>query len=187
MKRFFVIIMAFVMLVSLCACGDSESASQNEGDNKNTGKTENAAGKTLDLTAEADAIIEKYSLSGGLRFTSKSTVEGEFLDEDLAFDYFGEADFDTVVAYDVYIDTTKPVKPCEFGIFEMKDKSSAETFKKFLEARIAEAIETAKSYPSTDTEPLKTAKFTVKGKYVWYCAVKGGNDDINKTLEGKLS
>ena len=178
MKRFLAILMAFVMLVSLCACGSNDAASSNGEEAKNE--------KTLDITAEANAVIEKYSLSGGSRFSSKSTVEGEFLDKDLAFDYFGEADFDTVVEYDVYIDQTKPVKPCEFGIFEMKDNSSAETFKKFLEARIAEKIENAKSYPSTDTEPLKTAKFTVVGKYVWYCAVKGGNDDINKTLEGKL-
>ncbi len=177
MKKIFVFLLAFTMLFSLCACGEEESASSGD---------DTQPEKTLDLTSEADAIIEKYSLSGGYRFTSKSTVAGEFLDKDMASDYFGEADFDTVVAYDVYIDTTKPVKPCEFGIFEMKDNASAETFKKFLEARIAEAIETAKSYPSTDTEPLKTAKFTVVGKYVWYCAVKGGNDDINKTLEGKL-
>ena len=31
-----------------------------------------------------------------------------------------------------------------------------------------------------------TAKFTVKGGYVWYCAVKDGNEDIDSTLEGKL-
>lgn len=167
MKRFFALTLCIFMLFSFASCASED--------------------KTLDIEAEADAIIEKYSLSGGIRYSSLSETEGEFLDETLAFDYYGEADFGSVAAYAVYIDQKKPTKPCEFGIFEMKEGADAETFKKFLESRINAKIENAKSYPSVDTEPLKTAKFTVKGKYVWYTAVKGGNDDINSTLEGKLS
>lgn len=166
MKRFFALTLCIFMLFSFASCASED--------------------KTLDIEAEADAIIEKYSLSGGIRYSSLSETAGEYLDETLANDYFGEADFGSVAAYAVYIDQKKPTKPCEFGIFEMKEGADAETFKKFLEARINAKIENAKSYPSVDTEPLKTAKFTVKGKYVWYTAVKGGNDDINSTLEGKL-
>lgn len=177
-KRISALLLAFLMLLCLCACENGESASSDGA---------SVSEKTLDINAEANAVIEKYSLSGGARFSSKATDATQHLDKDLFFDYYGEADFASVVAYEVYIDQTKPVKPCEFGIFEMKDNAEAKTFKQFLEARINQKIENAKSYPSTDTEPLKTAKFTVSGKYVWYCAVKGGNDDINKTLEGKLS
>ena len=180
MKRFFALVLCVFMLFSLVACNsDEKNASGSES------KTANAE-KTLDIEAEATAIIEKYSLSGGLRYSSLSKNAGEYLDEDLASDYYDEADFGSVAAYAVYIDQKKPTKPCEFGIFEMKDGADAETFKKFLEARINAKIENAKSYPSVDTEPLKTAKFTIMGKYVWYCAVKGGNAEINSTLEGKL-
>ena len=68
----------------------------------------------------------------------------------------------------------------------MKDGADADQFILFLKARIDLKIQNAKAYPTMDTEPLKTAVFTKKGDYVWYCVVKGGNDDINKTLEGKL-
>lgn len=176
MKRFLVMFVALIMLFSFASCGGDQEKSESK-----------AEEKTLDIVAEADAVIEKYSLSGGLRFSSLSETEGEYLDENLAFDYYGEADFGSVEAYEVYIDQSKPTKPCEFGIFKMKEGADAETFKKFLEARIAEKIENAKSYPSVDTESLTTAEFTVDGRYVWYCAVKGGNAEINKNLEGKLS
>ncbi len=179
MKRFVLILTAFLLAVSLCACGSEES-------------TSSEAEKTvvLDIEAEADAIIEKYSISGGKRYSSKSTTVGEYLDEDLIRSYYGDAaampDFTQVEAYAVYIDESKPIKPCEFGIFKMKNGADAEQFILFLEARINLKIENAKAYPTMDTEPLKTAVFGSKGGYVWYAVVKGGNADINTTLEGKL-
>ena len=179
MKRFVLILTALLIAVSLCACGSGES-------------TSSEAEKTvvLDIEAEADAIIEKYSISGGKRYSSKSTTVGEYLDEDLIRSYYGDAaampDFTQVEAYAVYIDESKPIKPCEFGIFKMKDGADAEQFILFLEARINLKIENAKAYPTMDTEPLKTAVFGSKGGYVWYAVVKGGNADINTTLEGKL-
>ncbi len=179
MKRCIAFILCLFMMLSFVACASEKDTSGSE-------SKSDSAEKTLDIEAEATAIIEKYSLSGGIRYSSLSTTPGEYLDETLAFDYYEEADFDSVAAYAIYIDQKKPTKPCEFGIFEMKDGADAEAFKAFLEARIDGKIEYAKSYPSVDTEPLKTAKFTVMGKYVWYCAVKGGNDEINSTLEGKL-
>ncbi len=179
MKRFFALMICIFMLFSFASCKSDDNVSGGES------KAVEAA-KTIDIEAEADAIISKYSLSGGLRYSSLLTEAGKYLDETLVFDYYDEADFDSVAAYAVYIDQKKPTLPCEFGIFEMKDGADAESFKSFLEARINAKIENAKSYPSVDTEPLKTAKFNIIGKYVWYCAVKGGNDDINSTLEGKL-
>lgn len=184
MKRALLILTAILLAFSLCACNGVSGESGVEGESGE------AKAVTLDIETEAGSIIEKYSLSGGKRYSSKSTVAGEYLDEDLIRSYYGDAaempDFSQVAAYAVYIDESKPINPCEFGIFEMKDGADAETFKKFLEARINAKIENAKSYPSVDTEPLKTAKFTIMGKYVWYCAVKGGNAEINSTLEGKL-
>lgn len=146
---------------------------------------------TLDIESEANAIIEKYSLSGGTRFTSASTTLGEYLDDDLIRSYFGDAaavpDFGAVESYVVYIDESKPVLPCEFGIFKMKDGADTKTFIAFLEARIAMKLENAKAYPSMDTSMLKTAKFVEKDGYIWYCAVKDANEEITSSLEGKLS
>ncbi len=172
MKRFILMLTVFMLVFTLCACSGEEET------------------KVLDLQAEADAIIENYSLSGGQRYSSKSETLGEYLDEDLIRSYYGDAaempNFDEVEEYAVYIDESKPLNPCEFGIFKMKEGANTEEFMLFLKARINLKIDNAKAYPSMDTEPLKTAVFTEKGGYIWYIVVKGGNEDINKTLEGKL-
>ncbi len=185
MKRFVLMLTVLMLVFTLCACTDSESDSSSE---VADGNENNAV--TLDLEAEADAIIQKYSLSGGKRYSSESETVGEYLDEDLIRSYYGDAaempNFGDVEAYAVYIDESKPIKPCEFGIFKMKDGANTEEFMLFLKARINLKIENAKAYPTMDTEPLKTAVFTEKGGYIWYCVVKDGNEDINKTLEGKF-
>ena len=184
MKRCLILLVALMLTVSLCACGGASENSE-QGDDSVPAKV-----VELDLDAEATAIISKYSLSGGSRYSSASQTPGEYLDEDLILSYYGDAaetpDFTQVEAYAVYIDETKPIKPCEFGIFKMKDGADAENFVEFLKARIALKLENAKAYPSMDTEPLKTAVFTVKGGYVWYAVVKGGNADIDKDLKGRF-
>ena len=38
-----------------------------------------------------------------------------------------------------------------------------------------------------DTSMLVTAKFVEKDGYVWYCAVKDANDQINSALEAKFT
>lgn len=185
MKRFFLILTAFMLIFTLCACNGGDDVSENA-----SGESKNDEVKALDLKSEADAIIQKYSLSGGKFYSSDSTTVGEYLDEDLIRSYYGDAaempNFDEVDSYAVYIDESKPINPSEFGIFKMKDGADADKFILFLKARIDLKIQNAKAYPTMDTEPLKTAVFTKKGGYVWYCVVKGGNEDINKTLEGKL-
>lgn len=173
MKKTLSLLLAFLLLsVSLTACGDKESVE-------------------LDLSAEADNIISTYSLSGGTRYTSASQVLGEYLDEDLIRSYYGDAaevpNFGDVEAYVVYIDESKPILPCEFGIFKMKDGADTDSFVAYLRARIDMKIQNAKAYPSMDTSMLTTAEFTVKDGYIWYCAVKDANDAINSSLENKFN
>lgn len=168
MKRFLIILLCFLTVFAFASCKEEASAD-------------------MDVVAEAEAIIEEYSLSGGKFYTSSGELD---LDEGLIRSYFGDAtdmpNFDTVEEYAVYIDETKPLSPCEFGIFKMNESADKELFVQYLKARIDGKIKTAASYPSMDTEALTTAKITIKGNYVWYCAVKGGNSDINSNLEGKL-
>ena len=145
----------------------------------------------LDLEAEANAIIQTYGLEGGKKYTSSSTVLGEYLDEDLIRSYYGDLtsipDFGSVESYVVYIDETKPTRPCEFGIFKMKEGADAQAFIAYLQARIDLKIENSKAYPTMDTSMLKSAKFVEKDGYVWYCAVKDANDGINSSLESKFN
>jgi hypothetical protein len=178
MKRILALLLCVITLLALVGCnGDADS------------KTDNSV--NLDIEAEADSIIQKYEISGGTRYSSTATELGKYLDEDLIRSYYGDAasvpDFGNVEAYAVYIDESKPLDPCEFGIFKLKDASKADEFMLYLKARIDLKIENARAYPTMDTEALETAKFAKKDNYVWYCAVKGGNDEINKNLEGKFN
>lgn len=186
MKRFVLILLSLLLAISFCACGNETESSTPE----SNGKEGEKQSVSLDLKAEADSVISKYSLSGGRRYSSESNVLGEYLDEDLIRSYYGDAaampNFGDVEAYEVYIDESKPIKPCEFGIFKMKDGANTEEFLLFLKARIELKIQNAKAYPSMDTEPLKTAVFTEKEGYIWYTVVKGGNEEIDKTLKGRF-
>ena len=168
MKRFVLMVVSLLMVFSMAACDKKDG---------------------LDIDAAASDIIENYSLSGGTLYSS-SKEDAEKLDAELIRSYYsvlGEVpDFDSVEAYVVYIDETKPLDPCEFGIFKMKDGADEEQFIMFLKARLNNKIESSKAYPTMDTSALKSAKFESKGGYIWYCAVKGGNDEINGELKGRI-
>ncbi|MBQ1205600.1 MAG: hypothetical protein IIX67_00195 [Clostridia bacterium] len=114
MKRFFFVFLSLLLVLSLCACNSETAVS--DGESAGADNSEPAKTVELDLKAEADAIISKYSLSGGRRFTSSSQVSGEYLDNDLIRSFYGDAvkmpDFNSVEAYEVYIDESKPIKPC---------------------------------------------------------------------------
>ena len=175
MKR--ILAVAFsLFLVLLCAsCGEKEV------------DTSSSAPKELDVVAEANAILAGYVLSGGTFYTPGGEDE---LDEDLILSYFGDAaavpDFSLVETYALYIDETKPISPCEFGIFKMKDSKDAEALKAFLDARIRMKLQNAALYPDMDTSALTSAKVTVTGNYVWYCAVKDANAAIDASLREKV-
>lgn len=173
MKRFLTFLLFVMVALSCVACGEEND-------------TSSSAPKDMDVISEANAILAEYSLSGGTFYTP----DGEdALDDDLILSYFGDAtsvpDFSLVETYALYIDETKPVSPCEFGIFKMKDSADAGTLKAFLEARINMKLQNAALYPDMDTSALTSAKVTVKGSYVWYCAVKDANADIDARLGGK--
>lgn len=190
MKR----LLTMVLLASLAVCCALFCAACGEKDGGGDPSAADSAGssasaeapKEMDVIAEAQGILSQYELSGGTFYTTG----GEYtLDEDLILSYFGDAtavpDFSLVETYALYIDETKPISPCEFGIFKMKDSADAETLKAFLDARIKVKLQNAALYPNMDTSALTSAKVTVKGNYVWYCAVKDANDAIDSSLKGE--
>lgn len=172
MKRILILALSAFLALCCAACGEKGNASSTPGE--------------LDVISEANAIVSQYALSGGTFYTPGGEDE---LDEDLILSYFGDAtsvpDFSLVETYALYIDETKPISPCEFGIFKMKDSKDAETMKAFLEARIQMKLRNAALYPDMDTSALTSAKATVMGNYVWYCAVKDANDAIDASLKGE--
>ena len=180
MKRLLLLLTAFALLFSLAACRQTQEP-----------ETTSDLPDQPDLAALADSIVQTYALSGGLRYSSSSTIEGEYLDDDLIRSYYGDIlsapNFEEVEAYEVYIDESNPTQPCEFGLFRMRDGADAEQFLSFLRARIDLKIGNAVAYPTMDTEALTTAKFSQSGAYLWYCAVKGANAEIDQMFTDTLT
>lgn len=186
MKKYTLIVFAALACLLITACSGSDSGTES---GASTAPAESKAEvKDVDIAAEAGAIIEKYSLSGGMYFTASGETK---LDDDLIRGYFGDAtespELSGFADYALYIDETKPLKPCEFGIFKLNAGTDKEVFMQFLRSRIDAKILLSKAYPSMDTSMLKTAVFGSAGDYVWYAAVSDANEYIDTTLKGKLS
>lgn len=177
MKRVILFFVILSLLFGITACSGRSASS--------------AASDRLDMEEIASAVTEKYELLTGFRYSSRSEAAGEYLDEDLIRSYYGDImsmpDFKEVEAYEVYIDESNPIQPCEFGIFKMAEGADTELFMSFLRARIDLKISNAVAYPTMDTEALTTAKFSQCGSYLWYCAVKGANDEIDRTFSDSFA
>ena len=143
-----------------------------------------------DIEAEADKILQDYSLTTGTRYSSLSQTPGEYLDDELIRAYYGDAldqpDFGSVEAYVVYIDETRPTLPAEFGIFKMKDGADTELFMAYLQGRIDLKLQNAIAYPTMDIAPLQTAVVDEGNGYIWYVVIKDGNADIHSRLQQAL-
>ncbi len=151
---------AFLLLLSVCvslfgACGKKEV-------------------KNVDLDALLDSILAKYNMVDGFVYTSTSTELGEYLDEDLIISCYGDAgdapDFTKVESYCVYMDDSDPTVIIDTGVFKMADPSYADTFMKYLHARIDFKIKDGEIYTDIDVAMLKTAVVakTQNGAYVYY-------------------
>ncbi|MBE6750386.1 MAG: DUF4358 domain-containing protein [Ruminococcaceae bacterium] len=145
------------------------------------------------LNVDTDALIEKivadYKMENGFVFTSSSQNLGEYLDEDLIISYYGDAteypDFSKISKYCVYVDESDPKLITDVGIFEMGDTEYAETFMKFIKARIDAKIADGLAYSDIDVATLKKAVIKQKANYVYY-AVGKDSSDIVKDIESEL-
>ena len=135
-------------------------------------------------------LVTDYSLTDGFLFSSGSTEEGEYLDEDLISTYYGDGenspDFTQVEDYSVYIDESNAREMCEIGLFRLKEGADWQAFQGFLKNRIAVRLSNAKSYPDISKSTLKGAKFGHLGPYVYYVVLKGESAAIAERLDRTL-
>ena len=175
-KRIFAMILALVTLFAFVSCDK---------------KTEEDKGEkeVFDIFEQADSIIETNSIEGGFLYLSNAEKEEERLDPDLIRSLYADVasvpDFEQVEEYAVYIGNSS-VKPCEFGLFKMTDDADVEQFMLYLQARIDDRIQHAKSYPEIDDEAWTTSVVETKNGYVWYLAIKGANSSINSEIKEKV-
>ena len=163
--------------VFLTACGSGGNDVSND-ENVNI---------SLDDTIKT--ITEKYNLTNGFIFTSSSTERGEYLDEDLILAYYGDAqdipDFSKISEYCLYVDESDANVIIDVGIFKMADSSYADTFTKYLRARIDGKLEDAEEYSTIDVETLEAGVIAKSGNYVYY-VVSYDVDDIVSDIKTAL-
>ncbi len=179
MKRFLAMILTLVFLVALVSCEKS-------GDKKENGDSEKAE---FDTFATANEIVEDNALSDGFLYLSNAEKDEDKLDDDLIRSLYGDIasapDFTQVEEYAVFLGDSS-INPCEFGIFKMTKDADIETFKLYLQARIDGKIEHARHYPEIDDEAWTTSKIDSKNGYIWYFAVKGENESLDKEIKEKV-
>ena len=158
MKKFLLISM-LLLSIFLVACSSESNDANND-----------VTPVSLDDTIKT--ITEKYNLTNGFIFTSSSTERGEYLDDDLILAYYGDAqdvpDFSKISEYCVYVDESDANVIIDVGIFKIADSSYADTFTKYLRARIDGKIEDAEEYSTIDVETLEAGVIAKSGNYVYY-------------------
>ena len=183
MKKLVAVILALFSVIVLASCtGGSES------NVSSTGSEEQK--EPADVQALVLWALEEGEFSGGTLYSSGDAEGAVKFDDDLLRGYYGDAaeapvttDF---VSYCAYIDETKPVNPCETGVFEMVSEEAALLMEAYINARIQLKLANAVNYPSIDTTPLTTAVVKAVGKYVYYTAVKDINASVAAKYDGAL-
>ena len=174
MKRVFLRMACFVLAasaVALCACAG-------------------VSVRDIDVVAVGASLRDEFVAEArGYTYSSDSDIWT--LDEDMVRSVYGDAgempDYQSLTEYFVYLDTTTPTDPCEFGIFKLNDQADKALFRDFLKARVAMLLANAKNYPSVKTGALKTAELGAQGNYVWYFVISGRNAEANSRLVSLLN
>jgi len=188
MKRLISLTLMLVLLLSLAAC--NEKAWETSGESQSSGASQSAGKEVGSLTAILKDVLKNNNLTEGKVYTSESTVEGEYLDEDMIKGLYGSLldypDFSKIEEYCVYIQDQNPLLHIELGIFKVYDSNNNSMVKDFIVQRQTSLFEKWANYPSVDTEPFKNMIVDSVGNYTYYIAVKENRNEINKTIRASL-
>ncbi|MCQ2433304.1 MAG: DUF4358 domain-containing protein [Clostridia bacterium] len=173
MKKLLILVIAALTLTMLAACGG-----------------EKAPAAVVDADTVVRGILTENSLDRGYIFSSASSEEGEYLDEDLISTYYGDGesdpDFTQVENYCVYIDESDSLCLNEVGLFRLKEGADTAKFSSYLKARIDAKIAKSKNYPDIDADTLEKAKVVTDGQYVYYVCIKDKIDGIADALKAAI-
>ena len=183
MKRFLALLLTLCFCLSLVSCGKEDTATTSNGAPLSFGNYEGP----FDITAEVEGIIQKYNLKGGIRYTSSTADNASELSDKQRYLYYGDmesvSNFDKIAEYDIYITDTDPENLFEFGIFELGDGADTHGFIGFLKTRL-DNVQIA--YDGVELEGYKNGRIGQGNGFVWYCAIKGANEEINSVFNGRL-
>lgn len=187
MRKIISFTLVLVLLFSFSACGE-KTAEESGGESKTESKT--VSKEVGSVTTILKDVLKNNNLTEGKIFTSESTTEGEYLDEDLIKGYYGNMldypDFSKIEEYCVYMEDENPLLPIELGIFKVFDSNNNTMVRDFINQRKDALFEKWANYPSVDTEPFKNIIIDSVGNYTYYIAVKNNRNEINKTIRSSL-
>lgn len=146
-KRFSSLLLAFVLVLTLAACG-----------NKNGGDAE----VNVDLAAFAQTLTENYEISG---FLQRMDPEDENMGApmlDGTFPGLREMDLKQMEVYLCMISFNTG----EFSLVEAKNADDASAVKDIFQARIDSMVEEGMNYPDTIESWKNNARIVTHGNYV---------------------
>ena len=174
MKKNAALLLALLLFLTALSCAKNDPAGTAAADSPSASPAPSGeeAAEPVDPDELVRGLCDKYGLTEGFIFTSKSTELGEYLDEDLIQSYYGDVtdkpDFSKVSEYCLYVDESDPDIIIDVGVFRLADPAYADTLMKYLQARIDVKIENGARYTNIDVATLKKSVVSTAGDCVFY-------------------
>lgn len=188
MEKIISLALVFAMLFLFVSCEtDDITSNENSVSEQNSRPADFEVGSLKDIIS---SITDENNLTEGSTYTSESSVDGEYLDEDMINGYYGDLfdtpDFSLIEEYCVYIQDKNPLLQIELGIFKVFDSNNNNMVTNFITKRKDSILENAVNYPSVDTEPFDKLIIDSIGDYTYYIAVKENRDSIDQSIRESL-
>jgi hypothetical protein len=174
MKKTAALLLALLLLLTALSCSKNDPVGTTAADSPSASPAPSGeeTAEPVDPDELVRGLCDKYGLTEGFIFTSKSTELGEYLDEDLIQSYYGDVtdkpDFSKVSEYCLYVDESDPDIIIDVGVFRLADPAYADTLMKYLQARIDVKIENGARYTNIDVATLKKSVVSKAGDCVFY-------------------
>ncbi len=171
-KKGLLLMLGAVLALSLTACaGNGDGASSQAGtDSSHAGEAQ--TGKTLDVEAAAQALLDGADFDDELAEVSEKVVAGQYQGLDMS----------DVVSCKVYISGT--ASGDELSVFEAKDAEAAQRIKTVTETRLSSLIEQYSDYAPDKVPKLEDPVLVVEGNYVVLC-VSNDNAKAQELLDAQ--
>lgn len=171
-KKGLLLMLGAVLALSLTACGDSGAGTSSQAGTDSSQAGEAQTGKTLDVEAAAQALLDGADFDDELAPVAEKVVVGQYQGLDMS----------DVVSWKVYI--TGASSGDELAVFEAKDAEAAQRIKAVIETRLSSLIEQYSDYAPTKVPKLEDPLLVVEGNYVVLC-VSNDNAKAQELLDAQ--
>ncbi len=171
-KKGLLLMLGAVLALSLTACADSGAGASSQAGMDSSQAGEAQTGKTLDVEAAAQALLDGADFDDELAPVAEKVVVGQYQGLDMS----------DVVSWKVYI--TGASSGDELAVFEAKDAEAAQRIKAVIETRLSSLIEQYSDYAPDKVPKLEDPVLVVEGNYVVLC-VSNDNAKAQELLDAQ--